>query len=219
MSSSADAADAADPAASVEAVDMASENGQPMLDWYDFSGRDVPDVPGEFYSPESELTGVVRRAAEDLEAAREEARTAADAAGEPLYELAVLAGRLDQLTDAAEGPLVAQDKRRLHGQLRILKNQMLQILADNGIELRDPTGLPAADVLDWVDVTGWLHRPEFDAEVVARTEERAVFHEGRTVRFARVQMGAPAEQEPAQVPVPVQNPAREKEAEEERGSV
>lgn len=209
----------------------AEAGGQAPLDWYDFSGREVPDVPGEFYSPESELISVVRRAEEDMNAAEQEARNTADEAREPLYELAVLAGRLDQLVDEAEESLVAQDRRGLHRKLRILKNQMLQILADNSIELRDPTGLPAAEVLDWVDVTGWLHRPEFESEVVARTEERAVFHEGRTVRFARVQMGAPTapEQEPEQEPKPApeqepkpapeQEPKQEQDPEGERGSV
>ena len=89
---------------------------------------------------------------------------------------------------------MAQGRRGLHRQLLILKNQMLQILADNDIELRDPTG-PAAEVLDWTTVNAWLHRPEFDAKVVARTEAHAVFHEGRIVRLAQVQMGAPAESE------------------------
>ena len=72
---------------------------------------------------------------------------------------------------------------------------MLEVVAGSGIELRDPTGLPAAEVLDWANVNAWLHRPEYEAEVVARTEECAVFHEGRIVRLARVQMGAPVEAE------------------------
>lgn len=168
---------------------------QAPLDWYDFSGREVPDVPGEFISPESEMVGVARRAAEDLHAAEQRTQAAANEVREGLFELAVLVGRLDQLADAAEESLVTQGQRGLHRQLSILKNQMLQILADNDVELRDPTGLPAAEVLDWATVSTWLHRPEFDAKVVARTEAHAVFHEGRIVRLAQVQMGAPAQAE------------------------
>jgi uncharacterized membrane protein len=166
---------------------------QKPLDWYDFSGREVPDMRSEFFSPESELVSVANRAAQDLHRAERAARAVASEVREALFDLAVLVGRLEQLTDTVAEPLEEQRRRRLHRQLRTVKNQMLQIMTDNGIELRDPTGLPAAEVLDWVEVSAWLHRPEFDTEVVARTEERAVLHEDRVVRFARVQMGAPAE--------------------------
>jgi hypothetical protein len=144
------------------------------------------------------MVGVARRAAEDLHAAEQQVHAAANEVREALFELAVLVGRLDQLADATEEPLVAQGQLSLHRQLSILKNQMLQILADNAVELRDPTGLPTAEVLHWTRVNAWLHRSEFDAEVVARTEEHAVFHEGRIVRLAQVQMGAPAESEHGQ---------------------
>ena len=165
---------------------------QPPLDWYDFSGREVPASAGEFVSPESELLGVARRSAEELRAARAETASAAGEVREALFDLAVFVSRLDQLVGRAEEPLkAAQGGGRLYQQLRILKNQMLDVVAGNGIELRDPTGLPAAEVLEWVNVNAWLHRPEYEAEVVARTEECAVFHEGRAVRLARVQMGAP----------------------------
>lgn len=187
MSSSAETNDTAN-----ELTGLA-EVAQPPLDWYDFSGREVPDVPGEFISPDSELISVVRRAAEDVHSAEQKARAATNEVREALFGLAVLVGRLDQVADDAEEPLLAQRRRGLHRQLVIVKNQMLQILADNGVELRDPTGLPAAEVVDWTEVTAWLHRPEYHAEVVARTEERAVFHDGGIVRLARVQMGAPAE--------------------------
>jgi hypothetical protein len=173
----------------------ADDTRLPPLDWYDFSGRDVPDVPGEFISPESELVGVARRAAEDLHAAEQWTHGAANEVREGLFELAVLVGRLDQLADEAEEPLAAQGQRDLHRQLSILKNQMVQILADNDVELRDPTGLPAEEVLNWASVSTWLHRPEFDAKVVARTEAHAVVHEGRIVRLAQVQMGAPVQAE------------------------
>ena len=168
-----------------------SSSVEAPLDWYDFSGREVPAATGEFVSPESELIGVARRSAEELRAARAETRSAAGEVRETLFDLAVFVSRLDQLVGKAEEPLKAQGSGKLYQQLRILKNQMLEVVAGGGIELRDPTGLPAAEVLDWVNVNAWLHRPEYDAEVVARTEECAVFHEGRAVRLARVQMGAP----------------------------
>lgn len=166
---------------------------EPPLDWYDFSGREVPPTAGEFVSPESELLGVAKRAAEDLRDARAAAEAAASDVREVVFNLAVHVGRLEQLVVRSEEPLVAQGLKTLYLQLRTLKNQMLQIITDHGIELRDPTGHPAAEVLDWVEVNAWLHRPEYDAEVVARTEECGVFFEGRAVRFARVHMGAPVE--------------------------
>lgn len=175
-----------------------SEQAPAPLDWYDFAGRDVPDTRGEFYSPERELAGVAGRAAQDLQRAEREAHAATDKVRGALFDLAVLVGRLEQLMDEGEEPLVAQGRETLHKQLLTVKNQMLQIMTDNGVELRDPSGRPAAEVLDWVEVSTWLHRPEFDTEVVALTEECAVFHENRVVRFAQVQMGAPTGPEAGQ---------------------
>ncbi|HWG24796.1 hypothetical protein [Actinospica sp.] len=179
---------------SAESPSAATELGaEPPLDWYAFSGREVPGGAGEFVSPESELISAARRSAEELRAARAEGLAAAGEVRETLFDLAVFVSRLDQLVGRAEEPLRAQGGGKLYQQLRILKNQMLEVVTGGGIELRDPTGLPAAEVLDWVNVNAWLHRPEYEAEVVARTEECAVFHGGRAVRLARVQMGAPVE--------------------------
>jgi hypothetical protein len=192
MSSSAESASTSATAAEFTA------SAEPPLDWYDFSGREVPGSAGEFVSPESELISAAKRSAEELRAARAEGLAAASEVRETLFDLAVFVSRLDQLVGKAEEPLKAQGGGKLYQQLRILKNQMLDVVTGGGIELRDPTGLPAAEVLDWVNVNAWLHRPEYQAEVVARTEECAVFHEGRAVRLARVQMGAPVQAEPDQ---------------------
>jgi hypothetical protein len=163
----------------------------PPLGWDAFARREVPPVAGDFISPEGELVSLLQRHEQELLRSRERAVDDAARVREVIFSLAVFGGRLDQLTAEAEGPMAVRGLFPLHRQLRVLKDQMLQALTDDGIEVRDPTGLPVEQVMDWVDVTGWLHRDEFTEEVVAQTHERAVFHGGAVVRLARVLMGGP----------------------------
>jgi hypothetical protein len=163
----------------------------PPLGWDAFAQREVPPVAGDFISPEGELISLLQRQEQELRRSHEQAAADTARVREVVFGLAVFAGRLDQLTANAEDPMTAQGLRPLHRQFRVLKDQMLQALTDGGVEVRDPTGLPARQVMDWADVTGWVQRAEFTEEVVAQTHEQAVFHGGAVVRLASVVMGAP----------------------------
>lgn len=161
------------------------------LSWADFPERAIPQSSGELVSPESELTGLARRYEEELAASRKDAADAAGSVREALFDLAVFVGRFAQLTSEVREALIAQGHANLHGRFSVLCNQLTDVLVKEGVKIVDPTGLPAAEVMDWIEVRGWVQRAEYEDEVVARTEECAVFHEGRPVRFAAVQMGAP----------------------------
>ncbi|MEU6842634.1 hypothetical protein ABZ930_12305 [Streptomyces sp. NPDC046716] len=170
---------------------MSSSADRIALDWSEFAERAVPEGGDEAVSPQAELAGVLQRRHEDLSAARGEAARAASGARDTVFELASLVGRLEQLIAAGEQALADSGQARLHRRLRILKEQMLQTLRDDGVEVRDPLGLPADEVADWSDPVGWRYGPQFTSETVAQTDEPAVFHHGAVVRLARVFMGSP----------------------------
>ncbi|MFL6114249.1 MAG: hypothetical protein ACJ786_23250 [Catenulispora sp.] len=172
-----------------------SSSAEPPLGWGAFNEREVPDARGELFSPESEITGLVRWYEEELRKARGEADAAAGKVRETVFDLAVLVGRLGQLVAEAEALPAERDRETLVGRFRVVKNQMLQTLREDAIEVLDPTGRPAAAVADWSEVAAWFYKPEFEAEVVARTEACAVFRNGEAVRLARVEMGAPSARE------------------------
>ncbi|MEU6662294.1 hypothetical protein [Streptomyces sp. NPDC046821] len=169
--------------------------------WDDFAERPVPEVHGTTTAPEAELAGVLQRRHEDLAAARGASAEAATRVRSTLFELAVLVGTLEQQVTRAEEPLAALGEELRHRELKNVKDRMLDLLRGAGVEVRDPLGLPADDVLDWADPVHWRQSPEFAAEVVAETNEYAVFHDGALVRFAQVVMGAPAP-ESAEKPEP-----------------
>jgi len=173
--------------------------------WHDFAERPVPEVHGATTAPEAELAGVLQRRHEDLAVARGASAATATRVHATLFELAALIGTLEQQVTRAEEPLAAVGEQLRHRELKNVKDRMLDLLRGAGVEVRDPLGLPADDVLDWADPVHWLQSPDFDAEVVAETNEYAVFHDGTLVRFAQVVMGAPAPQpasEPARKPAP-----------------
>ncbi|MFJ4711297.1 hypothetical protein [Streptomyces sp. NPDC088785] len=181
------------------------------LDWGEFTERAMPSGGDEAVSPQAELAGVLQRRHEDLSAVRGEAARAASGARDTVFELATLVGRLDQLIAAGEQALADSGQARLHRRLRILKEQMLQTLRDDGVEVRDPLGLPADEVADWTDPVGWRYGPQFTVESVAQTDDPAVFHHGAVVRLARVFMGSPepSTETPAAdpAPTPTETPA------------
>lgn len=188
--------------------------------WGSFAVREVPAGLEETVSPEAELAGVLQRRHDDLSAARGAAAGAAADARSTVFELASLVGRLDQVIVAAEARMADSGQQRLHRQLRVLKDQMLQCLGDDDVEVRDPLGRTAQDVADWTDPVGWRHGPQFTEEVVAQTDEPAVFHRDVVVRLARVVMGspdgtAPAEAEPETEPEEVAKEAAAEAAPEE----
>jgi hypothetical protein len=160
----------------------------PRLSWSDFPARAVPDIDGEFVSLESELASLRQHCEDNLRRAREQAVAAVAEVRAVIFDLAVHVGRLDQLLTEESVP--GQDPEALR-KLDVLKNQMLQTLGEAGVELRDPRGLAADEVMNWVEVAEWVPGPEYEAEVVAATEQAAVLQDGVPVRLARVVMGTP----------------------------
>jgi hypothetical protein len=174
-----------------------SSSAEP-LDWSEFPARDVAVDTDGFYSPGSELAALAKGYDQALREERDRSVETVIAARKTIVRLAVFAGRLDQLLSEALAPMAAQGLQETHDPLRVLKDMILQALREDGVEIRDPVGLPRPEVADWVDVDSWVHRETFEREEVAQTQECAVFQDGVPVHLARVIMGAPLEDDPGQ---------------------
>lgn len=161
------------------------------LSWADFAERPVTSRPVGLVSPAKELLGVLQQYRDDVNAAEERMRDAVGEVRQVAVEQANFVAQLAQVVEQAAEPLAAGGNRRLHSRLRVLKDQMLEALAEGGITVVDPLGEPFDKVADMVDVLGWRHGPEFESEVVARTDEAVVLFQGAVIRPGRVVMGAP----------------------------
>jgi hypothetical protein len=190
MSSSAEPS----PTTSHPAEPSTADSRTAEIGWDEFAERPGASDVG-LVSPMSELASVLQRYRSDVDAALGKASSAVTDAREVAVEQAVLVAQFAAVLDEVTGRLADAGQGPVHKRLRILKDQMLEVLRSGGITVDDPIGRPLTEVSDQVEVVGWLHRPEFTAEVVAKTHEAIVLHRGALVRRGEVIVGAPQTEE------------------------
>jgi hypothetical protein len=179
------------------------------LEWWDFPRRDVESDPEEFLSLDQEMLTAARRHEQRVQRTRERGAADANAHRQALHVLAARVGRLEQLLAELREPLEARGARQQFDRLRVLKDQMLQDLADRGVEIRDPLGLAASEALEWTSVVSWERRAGLTTDQVVETQEVAVFQDGAPVRLAQVIMGAPLTVEDGREPAEFETETRE----------
>lgn len=181
MSSSADA-DKAEPALPPAELPFG---------WDVFKRKPAPDAMEPESPPAAELARVLQWHRSELAAERGRAHADADAARAVAADLGVLIARLDAAVSRHDDALRDAGLGRVHRELRILKDQMVEALRLGGITIEDPTGQQFENVADRVDVIGWRHGTEYPAEVVAETTEAIVWYGKAVIRPGQVVMGAP----------------------------
>ncbi|MFI6516488.1 hypothetical protein ACIBF1_13095 [Spirillospora sp. NPDC050679] len=189
--------------------------GEAPYGWDAFAERPAP-AELEIDSPAREVRALLRRHQADLSAERGRARDATGDALAVAVDQGALVARLESALERHREALREAGLGRVHLELRVLKDQMVEALRGGGVTFQDPAGLPLAEVADRVEVVGWRHAAEYPAEVVAETHDVIVLHRGTVVRPGEVTMGAPPpharagrlEQSPAQPSVqpPEQDP-------------
>lgn len=167
-----------------------SSSAEP-LGWEAFRERTAPERM-ELLSPASELLAVLQRGREDLDAEKESSRQAVAAVLSAAAEQAALVHQLDVVLNRHEAALAEAGLTKVHRQLRIVRRQMAGALDALGLVVVDPLGKPFDETEHLVEVTGWRHGSEFEAEVVAETLAPIVLHHDVPVRHGRVIMGAPS---------------------------
>jgi hypothetical protein len=207
------------PVEPVDPVDPAppAPDGLPY-GWDAFAERPAPErmAPDP---PSVEIARVLQIHQSALNAERGRARTAVDEALAASFRQAVLVTQLEDALERHRDALDAAGLGKVHRELRIRKDEMLDALRHGGVTAEDPVGRPLAEVADAVEVIGWTHEPRFDAEVVARTQEPIILYRGAVVRLGQVIMGAPphdAAMSDGAEPDQAQEQARQEQQQEER---
>lgn len=175
--------------------------------------RMAPDPPGV------EIARVLQIHQSALNAERGRARTAVDEALAVSFRQAVLVAQFEGALERHREALDAAGLGKVHRELRIRKDEMLDALRHGGVTAEDPLARPLAEVADTVEVIGWTHEPRFDTEVVARTQEPIILYRGAVVRLGQVVMGAPPPDAPTSddaEPDQAQDQAQEQEQQEEQ---
>ncbi|RFS86988.1 hypothetical protein D0T12_01650 [Actinomadura spongiicola] len=163
---------------------------EPPYGWDAFDERPAPEEM-EFDSPAKEMRAVLRRY---MSALREERARRRDAVEEVLavaVDQAVLVAQLEDVLERHRGALADAGLDRVHRELRLVREQMLDALRGGGVTVEELRGRPLAEVSDRVEVLGWLHSDEYAAEVVAQVHDAVVRHRGTVVRLGRITVGAP----------------------------
>ncbi|MGI5168549.1 hypothetical protein ACQEU3_29805 [Spirillospora sp. CA-253888] len=167
--------------------------------WDAFAERPAP-AELEIDSPAREVRAVLRRYQADLSAERGRARDATGDALAVAVDQGALVARLESALERHREALRGAGLGRVHLELRVLKDQMVEALRGGGVTYQDPAGRPLAEVADRVEVVGWRHAAQYPAEVVAETHDVIVLHRGTVVRPGEVTMGAPPPPAPAERP-------------------
>jgi hypothetical protein len=171
-------------------AEPAQPSADPPFGWDAFTERPAA-ARLELGSPAAELASLLQRYRSAVNVERGKARAAADDALAVAAEQAVLTTRLDAALARHRAALDEAGLGRIHRELRVLKDQMIDALRDGGVTTEDPAGRPLEKVADRIEVIGWRHGSQYPAEVVAETHDAIVWYREAVLRPGQVTMGAP----------------------------
>lgn len=174
--------------------------------WSAFAERELPfDV--EMVSPAVEAAGILQQLAVELDAARQRAEAAVDTHLPALAQQAVFVSQLAQALELYQRDFEAASLARPYRHLRVVKDQMQDLLTRAGLEVEIPMGAPFDAVADQVSVAGWRHLAGLAGEQVAEVLEPIIRFQGRLIRPGRVVMGAPLEASSSEAQSPATQPS------------
>jgi molecular chaperone GrpE (heat shock protein) len=161
-----------------------------LPDWSVFPEREVPfDI--ELLAPASEMAALLQKYRTDIDAVREKLEDAREEGLEALAQQAVFVVQFETALAEYATALAQVTQKKIHHHFRVLKDQMLEAMKKNGLEIVVPLGKPFDEVVDWVLVEGWLHHEDFPSEIVIQVKEPIITYQGALIRSGRVVMGAP----------------------------
>jgi hypothetical protein len=163
-----------------------------LLSWDSFPEREVPFAV-ELMSPASEVAAVTPRLLEARDAARLADAAAHEAQQFALAQQAVFVHQLAGALEFYRSEFDAQGLTKTYRHLRVIKDQMQDNLDKAAVEIIVPNGAPYDQIVEQVEIIGWRHHADFDAERVADVIEPIIRLDGRLIRPGRVVMGAPLE--------------------------
>ncbi|MFO8078683.1 MAG: hypothetical protein R6V07_00130 [Armatimonadota bacterium] len=138
------------------------------------------------------IEACVRDYATSLNEARAKAESRREETDACLAALADLIHSLDVTLAETEQDLSAMGLGQVHRRVRLVTDQMRDLLAVSDVIFEDLTGLPFEDdVIERSDVDGWRRSEDFETEIVAETVKPAIEVRGKLYRRARIVAGGP----------------------------
>lgn len=161
-------------------------------DWSVFKERKLPETLNlEIISPEIEMSILLRQYSNDAKKAREGVKESYYEGVNIAAKQAVYIVQLGAALEDYEPVLKGASLQNIHRHLRIIKDQMLSALLQEGLEIIIPINKPFDEIADLVNVESWLHDEKFTSEMVAEVLEPIIYHKGSLIQMGRVVMGAP----------------------------
>jgi hypothetical protein len=143
-------------------------------------------------SPAAEVGALLQEHAAEKQQWKREAAEHDKKQNRILAEVTSLAYLLDDAAARFQEPMEASGLKRAYRELRVLKDKLVQTLAEAGCTWRDPLGEPfEGDLPDLVNVDGWRYAPEYTENCVAQVREPIILRNGVPIKEGSVVVGAP----------------------------
>lgn len=167
-------------------------------DWNVFTPRDEGLSNVEFISPAAEVASLLGKRHANQQRTQQNNEAEHQQLLELLAQQAVLAVKFLFLLERYEATFTQAGTQetqphlnKAYRSLRILKDQMLAMLHNHGVNIDIPRGRPYDEVMNVVNIESWSHGPQYTAEVVVEVIDPIVFYQGKLLHRGSVVMGAP----------------------------
>ncbi len=143
-------------------------------------------------SPAAEVAGLLKEHSTEKQRMKGEFAELEKDFDHLLAQITDLAYLFDEAIVRFQPALEEHGLKRMHRELRVLKDQLIQTLQDAGYTWRNPLGEPFdGDLPELVSVDGWRYGPEYQENCVAQVREPIVLKNGSPIKDGSVVVGAP----------------------------
>lgn len=168
-------------------------------EWSLFAEREEVKLDVDLISPAAAMAALLQFQQQALQEVRRAGENEHMAWVRAIAALAVQVGRIEMLLSNYSAASAALSEERggqtplvkFYRSVRIVKDQMIELLRNHGIEIMIPLGKTYEEVANNVQIDSWKYHADYTVEVIAEVLEAGVVVRGEVVQQARVIMGAP----------------------------
>lgn len=143
-------------------------------------------------SPAAEVAALLKDHAREKQAWANTSAQEGHKQDQLLGALTALVFHLEEAINRARTPMLERELKREHQELRLIKDQIVDLLKGAGFTWRNPQGERfEGDLPDQVSVDGWRHGSQFTETVIAQVREPIIRKGDQIVCEGKVTVGAP----------------------------
>ena len=167
------------------------DKGKLLLLLTEYQHRQLPKDYA-LLSPAAEVAGLLKGHAAEKQQWEDELAGQEKEYDRLLAQVTDLAYLLDDAAARFQPTLEEHGMKRMHRELRVLKDKLIQILQEAGYTWRNPLGERfEGDLPELVNVDGWRYGPEYQENCVAQVREPIILKDGVPIKEGSVVVGAP----------------------------